>query len=71
MEFSDYDGPSSVELEQSWESLSSEQQLAIQNLANGASGTFFLAVMFGDMATAQATAEDVVRGAHQIAGLPL
>jgi len=71
MEFSDYDGPSSVELEQAWSSLSADQQAAIQAVADEAGPTFYLSVMFGDMGTAQRTAADVISAAHSIAGLPL
>ena len=71
MEFSEYDGPFTEELQDAWNSLSEDQQYAIQSNADAAQEAYFIATLFGDQDTALSIAEDVVREAHRIAELPL
>lgn len=71
MEFSEYDGPFTAELQAAWPTLSEDQQRAIQGEADQMAGAFFLAALIGDEQAAGDAANDVVREAHRIAGLPI
>ncbi len=69
MEWSEYNGPYSKELEDVWPSLSEEQQAEIIDLAINAFPRFAIAVMVGDLPRAETMMLDVVRETHTIAGI--
>lgn len=69
MEFSEYDGPESPELEQAWPSLSEGQQAQIQALAQEVFPMFAITVMMGDRVGAEQIMAEVVSEAHKLAGI--
>ena len=70
MDFTEYNGPASIELEEAWPSLTEDQQAAIQAEADEAFVEFLMANLMGNAEAAMDVAFDTLRKAHSIAGLP-
>lgn len=71
MEFSDYNGPFTAELQEAWNGLTEDQQTELQMNADAAHAGYVMSLFFGDEDSALQIAEDVLAEAHRIAGLPI